>query len=214
MKNLSLRVAGSIFALVALVHFSRLFFEFPIIIGDWVVPLQANAIGFIVAALLSFWMFFAARSKKWIPDGYHSISPCMLFTDSRKAMEFYKKVFKAKEHFILEGPKGQGITHAEMKIGNSIFMMGDVGLKEGCDSPETLGTSSVCFYLYVKDVDSTFKKAVDSGATVEMALQDMFWGDRVCKVKDPFGYIWMVATRLRELSAEEIKKCEVACQDT
>lgn len=63
MKNQALTVAGIIFALVALVHLTRLFYHFPLVIGTTPVPLTANIIGFIVTALLSLWMFYATKQR-------------------------------------------------------------------------------------------------------------------------------------------------------
>lgn len=143
---------------------------------------------------------------KPIPDGYHSISPYLTFKDTHRAIEFYKKVFEAKERLIMPGPNGRGVMHSELQIGNSIFMMGDENPQKNNKSAETLGSSPVSFYLYVTDVDASFKKAVEAGARVEMPLQDMFWGDRAGTVKDPFGYVWMIATHKKDLTPEEIKK--------
>lgn len=143
---------------------------------------------------------------KPIPDGYHSISPCVSFKDARKAIDFYKKVFGAQERLVMPGPNGQGVVHAEIQIGNSIFMMGEENPQRMNKSAQTLGASPVSFYLYVQDVDTSFKKAVDGGCSVEMPLQDMFWGDRAGTVKDPFGYVWMIATHTKDLTPEEIKK--------
>ncbi len=206
MKKLGLIIAGFVFGLVALLHLARFYFQFSIVIAGWEVPLEANLIGFIVAGILSVWMFLAARSKKWIPNGYHSITACMTFKDARQAIDFYKKVFGAKEKFVMPGPNGQGVLHAEMRLGSSIFMMGDERPDQNCKSAQTLGASPISFYLYVKNVDAFFKKAVDGGATVDMPLQDMFWGDRVCRIKDPFGYLWMVATHTKDLTPQEIKQ--------
>ena len=71
---------------------------------------------------------------------------------------------------------------------------------------ETLGRSPISIYLYVKDADKTFAKAVKAGATVTMPLADMFWGDRIGQLKDPFGYHWTIATHTKDLTDDEIKQ--------
>ena len=139
-----------------------------------------------------------------IPEGYHTVTPTFVFRDTRKAIDFYKSAFGAKEHFSMPGPDGKGIMHAEVKIGSSIVMMSDEYPQKGCKSAESLGGSPINFYLYVENVDSAFSRAVEAGATVEMPVQDMFWGDRVGSVKDPFGYTWMLGTHVKDLSQEEI----------
>ena len=71
-------------------------------------------------------------------------------------------------------------------------------------NPETLGGSPVTIHIYVDDADTLFKRAVAAGANVTMPLEDMFWGDRYGKLEDPFGHKWSIASRIENLSAEEI----------
>ena len=54
------------------------------------------------------------------------------------------------------------------------------------------------------DVDEVFGRAVKAGARTEMAVQDMFWGDRYGKLTDPFGQQWSIATHKEDLSSEEV----------
>lgn len=143
-----------------------------------------------------------------IPNGYHSITPSFTFKDSMKAIEFYKKAFSAKVLDFLPHPSGQGIMHATLQIGDSIVMMGDENPNaENCaKSAETLGSSPISLYLYVLNVDAAFNQAVAAGAVATMPLADMFWGDRVGQVRDPFGYLWMIATHTQDLTNDEIQK--------
>jgi len=101
---------------------------------------------------------------------------------------------------------GESVMHAELKLGDSRFMLADENPERPCRSAETIGSSPVSFYLYVNDVDTAFRRAVDAGGTSQMPVQDMFWGDRVGSVKDPFGYSWMLATHVADLSPEEIAR--------
>ena len=96
--------------------------------------------------------------------------------------------------------------HAVIKIGDSIIMMGDEKSGQTCESAETLGASPVSFYIYVPNVDSVYKQAVDAGCEITMPLDDMFWGDRCGTVKDPFGYTWMVATHIKDMGGDEMKE--------
>lgn len=106
----------------------------------------------------------------------------------------------------MPNPGGKGIMHAELQIGSSIMMLGEEHPQQPCKSAESLGTSPVSFYLYRDDVDTALCLAVDAGATVLMPATEMFWGDRIATVLDPFGYSWTLATRTRELSQEEIAR--------
>lgn len=122
-----------------------------------------------------------------------------------EAIEFYKKAFGAKELGRLFMPDGS-IGHAEIEIEGSILMIADENIEWGNKSPQTIGGNPVSFGLYVKDVDQAFQKAVDAGATVERQVEDMFYGDRVGQVMDPFGYKWSIATHKEDVSLEEMQK--------
>ena len=102
------------------------------------------------------------------------------------------------------GPGGK-ISHAEFKIGDSMLMLADE-MPRGPRSPKSLGGSPVSIFLYVEDVDSVFKQAVDTGATAIMPPQDMFWGDRFGKLTDPFGHEWALATHIEDVAPAEMKK--------
>ncbi|MDA8164297.1 MAG: VOC family protein [Desulfobacteraceae bacterium] len=141
-----------------------------------------------------------------IPEGYHTITPMLMLKDVRKAIEFYKRAFGARERYVALGPGGQGVIHAELWIGDSIVMMGEEHPQNPCRSAETLGGSPVSFYLYLDNVDEAFRTAMAAGARVTMPVEDMFWGDRMGTVQDPFGYSWSLATHSRDLSEEEIRQ--------
>lgn len=147
-----------------------------------------------------------------IPEGYQTLTPMFVFKDARRAIDFYKKAFGAEERYVMPGPDGQGVMHAELKIGSSILMMGEENPQYPCKSAETLGESPVSFYVYVNDADQAFELAVKAGAEVRMPVSDMFWGDRMGTVQDPFGYSWSLATHVKDLSPEEIAQgAKAAC---
>ena len=141
---------------------------------------------------------------KPIPENYHSVTPSLTLKDCKKALEFYKKAFGATVLDCLPSPTGQGTMHATLQIGNSILMMGDE--MPQCKSAETMGSCPMSLYVYVADVDATFKQAISAGATLVMPVADMFWGDRAGNLKDPFGYSWMIATHKQDLTPDQIKK--------
>lgn len=146
---------------------------------------------------------------KPIPDGYHSVTAVLMFKDTKRAIEFYKEAFQARQEFLMEWPKGQGVAHAQIRIGDSPVMMGD----EWGDyqSAETIaGKLPVSFYLYVPNVDQSFNQAVKAGATTIRPVSDMFWGDRVGTVQDPFGYNWSFATHIKDVSDQEMAKAAEA----
>ena len=143
---------------------------------------------------------------KAIPEGFHSITPYLVFKDARKAIDFYKRAFSAQERFAMPGPDGKGVMHAELQIGNSIIMMSEENPQQPCKSAETTGASPVNFYLYLENVDQAFKIALEAGAEARMPVQEMFWGDRADTVQDPFGYSWTIATHSKDLTMQEIQQ--------
>lgn len=143
---------------------------------------------------------------KPIPEGFQSVTPMFVFKDARKAIEFYKRAFGAQELYVMPGPDGKGVMHAEVRIGNSIIMMGEEHPQEPCKSAETIGGSPVSFYIYLENVDEAFRTALSAGAETRVPLQDMFWGDRAGTVQDPFGYNWTLATHIKDLTPQEIQE--------
>jgi PhnB protein len=142
-------------------------------------------------------------SVKPIPDGYHTLTPYMTVRDAARAIEFYKQAFGAVERGIMKGPDGK-IMHAELMIGDSIVMLADEFPEYGSLSPQSTGGSGMGLHIYVEDADSAFDRAVKAGATIEMPIGDMFWGDRYGKLADPFGHKWSIATHKQDLSLDEM----------
>jgi PhnB protein len=156
-----------------------------------------------------------------IPKGYDSITPHIFVKSSVDAIEFYKKVFGAKEEsrYTIPGAKDRGrgekVIHAVLNIGNSKLLLADE-FSEMCDenisnagkigAPNTVGGNSVFLNLYFENVDEIFDKAQREGATVVMPLMNSFWGDRYGQLRDPFGHIWEVATHKKDVSKEELEK--------
>ncbi len=143
---------------------------------------------------------------KPIPEGYQTVTPMLMFKDAGKAIEFYRRAFGAEERFVMPGPDGKGVMHAELRTGSSIIMMGEEHPQEPCKSAETLGGSPVSFYIYLDNVDEAFRTALAAGAESRMAVEDMFWGDRAGTVQDPFGYSWTLATHTKDLTPQEIQQ--------
>jgi uncharacterized glyoxalase superfamily protein PhnB len=148
-----------------------------------------------------------AGTAKPMPDGYHTVTASFTFKDSQKALDFYAKAFAAADAQVFSNPSGRGIMHATVRIGDTILMMGDeMPGAQGCQSAETLGGSPVSFYVYVRDADAAFNRAVAAGASVVMPVAEMFWGDRCGTVRDPFGLQWMIATHTQDLTPEQVQK--------
>src|SRR3990170_1005106 len=133
---------------------------------------------------------------KAIPEGYHSVTPYLVVQGAAQLIDFLKVAFGAAE--ILRTTGGGGHLHAEVKIGDSVVMMGEAG----GEWPPMPGT----IVLYVEDADSVYKRALQAGAASLVEPADQFYGDRMAGVKDPFGNVWWIATHKEDVSPEERAK--------
>ena len=143
-----------------------------------------------------------STAVKAIPEGYEGITPYLICRNAEAAMDFYKKAFGAVEMFRIGGDGNIG--HAEMKIGNAIFMLADEFPDMGAVSPETIGGTPVSLYIYFEDVDGFTEKAIAEGLKVLKPVSDQFYGDRSGHFEDPFGHKWGFATHKEDLTPEEL----------
>jgi len=143
--------------------------------------------------------------KNSMPQGYHTVTPYLMVDDAASAIDYYKRAFGAKEHGRMEAPGGK-IGHAALEIGDSMIMLSDPMPGGSVVPPRKLGGTTSSIFLYVEDVDAVVEKAVKAGATVDMAVDDQFWGDRFGTITDPFGHHWSIATHVEDLSPEEIRE--------
>jgi PhnB protein len=138
-----------------------------------------------------------------IPEGFHTLTPHLVYEGASEAIKFLMKAFGAVELTRLEGPGGK-IMNAQLRIGNSMLMVVDDFPDWGSFGPQALKGTTMTVHLFVEDVDAVFARAVAAGAIVKMPVADMFWGDRYGVLQDPFGHQWSVATHQRDLSPQQI----------
>jgi PhnB protein len=142
-----------------------------------------------------------------IPAGHHTITPHLIIKGASDAIDFYKRAFSAKELSRMPFPAADGkvkLGHAELQLGDSRLFVSYEFPQQGGFGPGT--TSPVTLHLYVPDVDAAFAQAIDAGAKTVMPPADMFWGDRYCKLVDPFGHHWSIAEHLEDLTPEQMKE--------
>lgn len=146
-----------------------------------------------------------ARQIEPVPEGFRTLTPYLCFANAAAAIEFYRNAFGATELMRLAEPSGK-IGHAELQIGNSVFMISDEYPDYDALSPTTLGGSPVKMHLYVSDVDRFTEQAIAAGASLSRPIEDHSYGDRSGQLKDPFGYTWIVATHKQDVSIDEMQK--------
>lgn len=131
------------------------------------------------------------------PDGYHAITPYLVVERAAKLIDFLAEVFDAEEIERFAAP-GDRIGHAELRIGDSVVMLGDA---RGGHAP-----MQAMLYVYVDDVDARYQRALAAGATAVQPPTDQFYGDRSGGVKDAFGNMWWIATRIEDVTPVELKR--------
>jgi PhnB protein len=134
---------------------------------------------------------------KPVPDGYHTVTPYIVVPGVAKLIDFAKQAFGATEVHVSKLPDGS-VMHAEIKIGDSIIMMGDGGA--------AFKTFLAMLHLYMDDVDAVYQRAIQAGGKSLREPTDQFYGDRSAAVEDSFGNQWWIATHVEDVTPEEIER--------
>jgi PhnB protein len=143
---------------------------------------------------------------KPIPEGYHTLTPGLVVRNGAEAIEWYKRGLGATEVMRMMSPDGKRLMHGELKIGDSVLMLGEempgmpVAWPKGKEQPP------MGLYMYVADVDAAYEKAVGAGAKGVQPPKDMFWGDRYARIVDPYGHHWGIATHKEDVPPDELKR--------
>jgi uncharacterized glyoxalase superfamily protein PhnB len=133
-------------------------------------------------------------APKFIPEGYPQVSPYLIVDEPAALIEFMANVLGAKETRRHEDDKGR-IAHAEMRIGESVIMMGG--------ATEQWPAAPAAMYVYVEDTDAAYQRGLAAGATSLQEPADQFYGDRSAGIRDRFGNQWFLGTHLGEKVSEE-----------
>ena len=137
------------------------------------------------------------HSAQPIPEGYRTVTPWIISRNSVKLIGFLEKAFGAKEQ---EGSRmlneNGSIGHVEVKVGDCIIML--------FDAEESWPDTGGFFRLYVENADRTYQQALDAGATSVTEVTELFWGDRVGRVRDPFGNLWWLQTHVTDVAQNEM----------
>ncbi len=134
---------------------------------------------------------------KAIPEGYHTVTPYITVDNAGAVIDFLKKAFDAQESFAMRDDKGN-VQHAEVKVGNSIVMLGS--------SHDQWKARPANFYVYVEDCDAVYKQALAAGGTSLSEPQTQFYGDRHGGVTDSQGNNWWIATHVEDVSPADLER--------
>lgn len=137
------------------------------------------------------------------PEGYTDVTPYLYYEDPDAALTFMTNAFGFREKYKMPGEDGRTV-HVEVHVGEGgVIMFGRPG--DDYKNPKSLGSTTQSLYIYVDDVDSHCERAKAAGAEIVREPEDQFYGDRTYMAADPEGHHWGFATRVREVSAEEMR---------
>ncbi len=123
-----------------------------------------------------------------IPFGLHTITPYLVVESVSTLIQFLQQVFAAESRGDPQYREDGSVKHAEVRIGDSVVMMGE--------PMDEIGPMPAMMYLYVNDCDATYDRALAAGATSILELDDYPHGGRYGGVKDPVGNIWWIVTHV------------------
>jgi uncharacterized glyoxalase superfamily protein PhnB len=135
----------------------------------------------------------------------HEVFAYLRVSDTAGAMRFYAAAFGAVEKFRLTEPGGR-IGHAEMQLGPSVLMLSDPYPEYGLPAPAGDQDIGCSIHLHVENADALAASAVAAGATLLMAPTDQFYGERSCRLRDPFGHTWLIGHEIERLSPQQMQQ--------
>lgn len=135
----------------------------------------------------------------------HELFPYLHVSDAARAIDFYTRVFGVKEKFRLTEPGGR-IGHAELDFNGATLMLSDEYPEMNIRGADRFEGTAVSLHLHVDDADALIAKAVAAGATLLMAPQDAFYGERSGVVRDPFGHRWNIGHSIEDLAPDEMQR--------
>jgi uncharacterized glyoxalase superfamily protein PhnB len=136
----------------------------------------------------------------------HEVFAYLTVRDAKAAIEFYTQAFGAEEIFRLVEPGSGRVGHAQLRLGPTTLMLADEYPELGIVSPQALGGAGFRMHLHVDNADALIDRAVKAGATLVMAPQDQFYGERGGRVRDPFGHEWLIGHEIEKVSYEEMQR--------
>jgi PhnB protein len=134
-----------------------------------------------------------------------TLTPYLIVRGAAPALDFYARAFGAEEVMRLAEPSGR-IGHAELNIAGWRLMLADEYPEHGILGPQSLGGASGSLHLQVADVDAVVARAVAAGAELVRPVNDEFYGERIGKLRDPFGHLWHVGTQIEAVSPDEMQR--------
>ena len=135
----------------------------------------------------------------------HEVFAYLTVRDAQAAVSFYQQAFGATEIFRLTEPSGR-IGHVELQLGPAVLMVADEFPEYGITGPQGDKGSGCTVHLHVDNADEMSARAVAAGATMLMPPSDQFYGERSCRIRDPFGHQWLIGHSIEKVTHEEMQR--------
>ena len=135
----------------------------------------------------------------------HEVFAYLRVRDSAAAIRFYEQAFGAVERFRLVEPSGR-IGHAELQLGPAVLMLSDAYPEYGLNAPVEGQDPASSVHLHVADADALAAKAIAAGAAMLMPPTEQFYGERSCRIRDPFGHIWLIGHSIEDVAPAEMQR--------
>jgi PhnB protein len=135
----------------------------------------------------------------------HSLVPLLVVRDAAGAIDFYVCAVGAREVVRFIDRRRGTVSHADLAIGEALFSLTEEARAWNADAPPSLGGSPVVLQLRVADVDVGVEGMRAAGATVVFPIVE-FCGERMARLRDPYGHLWLITQRVEELSPEEAQR--------
>jgi len=123
------------------------------------------------------------------PFGLNDITPYLLIDGVKELIPFLQQVFGAQLRGEIKYREDGTLMHTEVAIGDSVVMMGT--------PPADFEAMPAQLYVYVKDCDKTYLKALELGGISVAEPQDYPHGDRYGGIRDSSGNIWWIVTHTK-----------------
>jgi PhnB protein len=132
------------------------------------------------------------KKIKVVPDNYTSVTPWIISRSSSALIEFLSGAFEAEEipNSRLKNEDGV-IIHVVVKMGDAMVML--------FDSRKGWGSTPAFLNLYVEDIENTYKKALKLGSKSVTDITSLWFGEKVCRILDPFGNLWWINQRMEDV---------------
>lgn len=138
-------------------------------------------------------------------NAIHEVFAYLRVSDADRAIRFYVQAFGAVEKFRLTEPSGR-IGHAELQLGPAVLMLSDAYPEYGLNAPSGDHDIGCAVHLHVDDADALAARAVAAGATLLMPPTDQFYGERSCRLRDPFGHTWLIGHEIEKVTPQEMQR--------